>query len=494
MFSVEEIVKATGGEPLGGQKVGFGGKVSGISIDTRTLKKGEVFFAIRGERFDGHEFLQDAFEKGCSAAVVSHVDAGWLGKGRTIIVVDDVIKALGRVASYNRMRMRARVVAITGSCGKTTTKEIMGKIFSVVGRCAVTRSNENNYIGVPLTLLSIEEDDRFAVVEMGCSRLGEIAYLSSITKPDGGLITCVSPTHTEFLGDVDGVARAKEELFLTLRSGAVAIVNLDDPRIVKMRISTRNRFTFSARRENAPGADLLLESVSKGWDGFSQILEFNFRGIRFSAPLRMVGIHSAYNALSAASAGLAFGICPEAVVEGLTRATPPPGRGVFIQAGGVKIVDDSYNASPSAMKFALESLNQISSGGRKMAFVGDMKELGRLSKKFHREVGAVAARNLDLLFVVGEFSGEVVEGAVKEGMDGRAIKSFRSSKEAASYVRGSHSLKEGDVVLVKGSRAVKMELIVNAIMDVYGEGGEDGESKPGAFATSGEVDTSRRIG
>ncbi|MFH1437880.1 MAG: UDP-N-acetylmuramoyl-tripeptide--D-alanyl-D-alanine ligase [Pseudomonadota bacterium] len=438
-------------------------KASGYSRDTRTLAPGELYFALQGESFDGHDFLEQAAQAGASGAVVARRPPE-APQGFALIVVRDTLEALQRLAAWHRSRLDVKVIAITGSCGKTTTKEMAHAIVRGAGASSATLGNLNNHIGVPLTLLRLGEETRFAVVEMGCNHAGEIALLTRLADPDVGLITCVAPTHTEFLGDVDGVAAAKSELFAGLRPESTSVVNLDDPRVSAMAIGSKRKVTYGAGTgRGRAGPDVALLEAAADSDFSGQGLKLDVGGKAVNARLNMPGRHNAHNALAAAAAAHAVGLDADHIVRGLGQVRPLEGRG-GLRRGRFTIIDEAYNASPAAVRAALASLDEIADGKRRVAMLGDMLELGRGAPQYHREAGGEAARKADLIVAIGDFRKEIVRGAVEAGAKADNLFEFAKAAQAAEFLGRSALLKEGDTILVKGSRAVKMEIIVQRIV------------------------------
>ena len=462
MHPLDQIAEVVGARDFSGESAGAV-KAAGYSRDTRTLQAGELYFALQGENFDGHDFLGQAAQAGASGAVVARrpPDAP---QGFALIVVRNTLDALQRLAAWHRGRLDVKVIAITGSCGKTTTKEMVHAIARGAGASSATQGNLNNHIGVPLTLLRLGEKTRFAVVEMGCNHAGEIALLTRLADPDVGLITGVAPTHTEFLGDVDGVAAAKAELFDGLRPDSVSVVNLDDPRVSAMAIRSNRKVTYGAGPgEGRAGADVTLLETAPDRDFSGQGLTLDVGGKVVSARLNMTGRHNALNALAAAAAAHAAGLDADLIVEGLGSVRPLEGRG-SIHRGRFTIIDEAYNASPAAVLAALAGLDEIADGGRRIAMLGDMLELGQRAPQYHREAGGEAAKRADLIVAIGDFRKEIVKGAEEAGAKADNLFDFAQAAQAAEFLGKNALLKEGDTILVKGSRAVKMEVIVRSIV------------------------------
>ena len=429
-----------------GNLIGANREFSGVTTDSRTLSGGELFVAMRGARYDSHDFLGEAAAKGAAAALVSRSAPLPL----PAVVVADTITALGRLAGHWRRRSDIPVVAVTGSNGKTTVKEMIGSILGQSRRGLVTEGNLNNHIGVPLTLLRLREDDRFAVVEVAMNHRGEIAYLAGLVQPTVAVINNAAPAHLEGLGNVEAVARAKAEIFEGLREGGVAVINADDPhRDLWLRAAEAYRVvTFGLQ---AP-ADVTARFEPDG-DGHRMMLSTPAGGVEVY--LGLPGVHNVANALAATAAALTAGASLEDVRRGLGKLNPVPGR-LEIRAapGGFRILDDSYNANPGSLRAGLEVLRN--SAGEHVLVLGDMAELGDASIEMHADAGRLArSMGVNRLLGVGEFSRHAVT-AFGEGGE-----HFADVDELAVTVR---RIARPDVtVLVKGSRRMRMERVVNAV-------------------------------
>jgi UDP-N-acetylmuramoyl-tripeptide--D-alanyl-D-alanine ligase len=449
-------------EVCGGRVAGDGAtRVDRIARDSREDVRGALYVALRGETHDGHAFLADAARAGAAAALVEEgrfreADL----RGMAAVVVADAVAAIGALARAHRRRMPARVVGLTGSCGKTATKDLLAAVLSRVGPTCATAGNLNNHIGVPFTLFDLRPEHRFAVVEMGCNHRGEIANLASIAEPDAGLITCVAPAHLEGLGSLEGVARAKGELFLALdRPGAVAVVNADDPLVAALPTGRARRLTAG----ESAGADVRFEVLRLTEKGPRLRLLFpDAHAVDADVPLP--GRHQAANAALAAAAAWAVGASLAAVAEGLALVAPGEHRGQILSSPrGVRILDDTYNANPASVRRALETLETVAGTGRKVAILGEMLELGEAAPDQHGAVGEAAGRaGLGLLACVGPSARHVAEGAKAAGMSDEAVLVFVEFEALLESLDGL--LRPGDRVLVKGSRGMRMERVVERIL------------------------------
>lgn len=460
-FSAGEIAAWTGGSVV---REGAG-DARGISTDTRTLGAGDLFVALKGPRYDAHDFLGEALEKGAwgllvergrwrreevSRRVVSYPD-------RTIVVVDDTERALGDLAASHRSRLDVKVIAITGSNGKTTTKEMAAAIAGERWDVHKTRGNLNNLIGLPLTVLGLEERHQAAVLEMGMNRRGEIRRLAEIARPDVGVVTTVGPVHLEHLGGIEEVAKAKAELVAAIGAGGTAVLNADDPRVAALALSTGERvLTFGL----SGGADFRGEEVTAEPTGTSFRLSCPLGKARLAIPF--FGEHNVSNALAAAAAAYALGAELEEMVKGLESVLPVPMRFTLLSfEGGVRVVNDAYNANPDSMRAALRSLTLLTGGGRRGAVLGDMLELGKDSVRAHRNLGAEAAAALDFIVAVGDLADETVRGAVESGFDRDRTRSVPNCRDAAEILK--EWILPGDLILLKGSRGVALEEVLRLL-------------------------------
>jgi len=453
-FIAAEIVKATGGRLVAGAE---STACSGIATDSRAVKPGQCFVALRGERFDGHDFVADALNAGAVGAIVAQVS----GKprdpagGAFIVLVDDTLKALGALAGFHRRRFRIPVVGITGSTGKTTTKDMTAAILSRRGPVAATAENFNNEIGVPLGVLVLGPEHRAAVIEMAMRGAGEIAYLTSIAAPTIGVITNVGLSHLERLGTPEAIADAKGELVAAVGEGA-AVLNADDPFFDRLASLARGRVVRFGVGANA---EVRASDIVSGDDATS---------FRLTSPsgeaqvaLHTPGRHQVINALAAGAAAMEAGAGVDDVVAGLQAFAPAGGRAqVVASRRGFRILNDCYNASPASMEAALDLLADL--GDRhKIAVLGDMLELGPAAPELHRAVGERAAEaGVDLLIAVGDLARRIADGAAAV-MPPDRVRWTSSNDEAASWALSA--LEPGDVVLVKASRAMAFEQITRRL-------------------------------
>ncbi len=442
-WTAAEISEATGARPAPAVE-----RVHAISTDSRHLPAGALFVALRGAHHDGHDFTAAACAGGAVAALVDHVPPGV--EPTRAFVVADTLRALGDLAAFTRRRWGGRVVAITGSNGKTTTKEMLAAIAAAAygpPRVLKTRGNENNLIGVPLTLFRLRGDEVVAVIEMGMNAFGEIARLTAMAAPDVGVITNVGAAHLEGVGDLAGVARAKGELFAGLPAEATIAANMDDEWVARLAAGFRGR-----RIEFGRGRAVRAARLERGGlDGVRFTLEVD--GRRAAVHLRGAGAHNVHNALAAAAAAHALGIELESIAAGLNAAVLPKMRMQVVRlANGVSLINDAYNANPESAEAALDALAR--SPARKIAVLGEMRELGAASAALHARVGArAAACGIDWLIAVGPHAAAMAEAARRAGV-GR-VDTCADAGTATALVAARW--RSGDTVLIKGSRGADDE-------------------------------------
>jgi len=458
-LSVGDLLQASGGTLLSGER---SLSVTSYAIDTRKLSAGGAFFALPGTRVDGHAFVADAARAGALAAIVAQKPAGGGPFPAAMIQVDDVAAALARCGAFARQRIRGKVVAITGSAGKTTTKELVAAGLAASAKVHRTIGNLNNELGLPLSLLSCPDDAEAAVFEMGMNGPGQIAFLARLADPDVALVTNVLPVHLEFFDSVDDIAAAKGELFAVLRESATSVVNLDDGRVrVQAARHAGPRVTYG----RAEGADVKLVSVTDRFVPGAE-LTFSHAGQSHTVSLRIGGAHAALDALAAAAALVACGVSLQPALRAMAEVEPASGRGRLTRLpGDVVLVDDTYNSNPRALASVLGTLAASAPAGRRVLVMGDMLELGAQSISFHKEAGELAARSrVELLVGVGPLARHAVEAARRAGIEGHI------AGDAAHAVRIIPDLlRPGDLVVVKGSRGARLELVVDALIARRGE-------------------------
>jgi len=449
MFTVKDILTAVKGKLLSGNMEEI---LTGVSTDTRKIKKGELFLAIKGDRFDGHSFILDAVSKGAGGVLVQEggiTNANFKLPDISFISVNDSVKALGDIGHFHRSRFTIPIIGITGSNGKTTTKEMTAAILSKKFNTLKNFGTENNNIGVPLTLMRLNTEHNIAVLEMGMNHLGEIRWLSEIAMPTIAIITNVGPSHLEYLEDIDAVFKAKVEILEHMDKDAKLILNADDEYLKKIKTNLKAVW-FSFDKE----ADFYADKINLEPDG----INFRLNG-KWDISLGVLGRHNVYNSLSAIACAWDFGISIDEIKDALKEFRVPNMRMEVKRFGDIKIINDTYNANPQSMKQAIEALRDMTTEGRKILIAGDMLELGTFSSRFHHLVGKQAAESgIDLIVAVGKLAEHVGKGAQEAGMSGRKIKLCAVMKEAREKI--ATLIKKGDTILIKGSRAMRMEEIV----------------------------------
>ena len=427
--------------------------ISGVSIDTRTLKESELYIAIRGENLDGHDFIPEAIAKGASGIVASRT---WYSENQSAVqedvplfLVTDTQLFLGLYANNHRKEQNKPVIGITGSNGKTTVKEMTALVLSKIGRVHKTEGNQNNHIGVPLTLLSMPDSAEYVVIEMGISHPGEMSYLCSIAEPDVTLITNVEIAHMRFFADIDRIARAKGEIFTHMAAGGTAIVNIDDARIEKRGESLERKLTYSFNFDaEMQGRIVQMEKDSRATVEFNGCKPFT---------LKIIGKKMASNALAAAAIGLKFAVPIPDICEAISTYEGFKGRMSTLEIAGRIVIDDTYNANPSSVDLAVDTLVSFNSSSKKIVVFGDMLELGNLSEQKHREAGMkMADVGISAVFGFGPGAGLAIEEAKNGGVND--VSHFESKKELADRLMDYSAA--GDMILIKGSRGMKMEEVI----------------------------------
>jgi UDP-N-acetylmuramoyl-tripeptide--D-alanyl-D-alanine ligase len=441
-MSLQQVADCVAADPVGDAMIGR------VCTDTRAIRGGDLFVALSGEHFDGNDFVEQAKQKGAVAAVVSRQPNCELPH----VQVRDTQKALGLIALHNRRQFTGKLVALTGSAGKTSCKEMLAAMLSLCGETLATEGNLNNEIGVPLTLLKIATEHRFAVVEMGAAKAGDIAYLCDFVEADIAVLTNAMAAHIEGFGSLDQVARTKGEIFEGLVDGGLAVINADSPYAEQWHRQAKNKQVLTFSLEN-PGADFFAKQIQLSAECGSVFVLSTPQG-EVTVELALLGRHNIANAIAASAAATAAGASLQQVAAGLKKVRPVAGRLHTRKAeAGFAVIDDSYNANPGAVKAAIDVLVEFS--GQRYLVLGDMAELGDDSARLHREVGAYAKQQgVDTLLALGEFSESLVEGF------GKNAKAFTSKQTLIDYCQ---SLDAVDVMLVKGSRSAGMEQLVEAL-------------------------------
>jgi UDP-N-acetylmuramoyl-tripeptide--D-alanyl-D-alanine ligase len=463
-WTVDEILKATGGELLCGnqdQTQGF----EKVSIDSRDISPKDLFVAIVGDVHDGHRFANDVVSQGVGGLVVAKDKAEglpifeWQARRIACVAVTDTLRALGDLAAFHRSRTDVAVVAITGSNGKTTTRQMTAEVVAKKFSTLSTIGNYNNQIGVPLTLLKLAPEHAWAVVELGTNSPGEIARLAQICSPDIGVITNIGPAHLEGLGSLDGVMREKGQLIDYLKTGGRAVLNADDRRVSMIADRIEQKVLLFGLSKSAA---IRATAVQEKAGGISFSLDLPQESV--TVDLKVPGQFMVINALAAAAVGHLLELSAAEIKSGLETFKPAWGRmNIFHTANGIHIIDDTYNANPDSMQAAITTLNALRANNRSIFVAGDMLELGARTESLHKQVGAwVAAANIDKMMVTGEFANAVISGAVDAKMNRDDIFSG-SHDEILDALKDS--LRPGNWVLIKGSRGARMDTIVEGLKE-----------------------------
>ena len=423
-----------------------------VRIDSREVQPGDLFVALAGEHHDGHDFLSDAVARGARGLLAQRAPTA-PPPGVVTYVVNDTLQALQRVAGEHRRRLPVKVIGVTGSVGKTTTKEMTASVLRRRYRVLKNEANLNNEIGLPLTLLQLSARHERAVLEMGMYAPGEIRLLCELARPEVGVVTNVGPVHLERLGSIEAIAAAKAELVEALPKEGAAVLNGDDPLVKAMAAKTRARVLLYGTSADCEVRGVDLDS--RGLRGIAFTMICQRRRVRVKT--RLPGRHLLYNALAAAAVGLLEGMTPDELAEALARARVPLRLRVYRGRNDSTILDDTYNASPASMLAALELLADLP--GRRIAVLGDMRELGSEEKEGHRMVGREAAQVAQVIYAIGELGHLIGEEARRAGHP--AVSLWSSKEEAARHL--AEDLAVGDVVLLKGSRAMALETMLKEL-------------------------------
>ncbi|BFU95432.1 MAG: UDP-N-acetylmuramoyl-tripeptide--D-alanyl-D-alanine ligase [Nitrospira sp.] len=467
LFTIEELREVVSVKVLAGEAAPSAKRrIRNISTDSRSIRRGDLFVALQGERFDGHEFVAAAFAQGAIGAIVHdqyRPPASKRQDSRSVpflLGVRDPLFAYQQLAMHHRSRFEIPVVAVTGSNGKTTTKEMTAAVLGRRWRTLKTEGNYNNRIGVPHTLFKLTRRHQAAVVEMGVDARGQTTRLCEIVRPTVGIITNIGPDHLEFFGSMEGSAQAKAELLDLLPADGTAVLNADDPYFDYLASRARSRVVSFGLSEKADVRAARVTFDVKSGTRFDLLLPGKGRPV--GVTMKVHGAHNVLNALSAAATGFALNLSGATISEGLATFRPAAMRSQVISHHGVQIINDCYNANPASMKAAIELLAKWAPARTRVAVLGDMLELGAQTKAFHREVGSfLAGRDVARLIACGSLGREIAEGARQGGMPAAAITEVADAAAAADLLR--MEVRQGDVVLVKASRGMKLEQVVQRL-------------------------------
>jgi UDP-N-acetylmuramoyl-tripeptide--D-alanyl-D-alanine ligase len=420
----------------------------GYSIDSRTIQPGELFFAVKGERMDGHDFVQPALERDALAAIVRRNQIARFPVKTRLMAVDDTLTALQTLGAAVRRLWGKPLIGVTGSTGKTTTKEAIAHVLSVRFRVLKSEGNFNNHFGLPLMLLKLESGHDVAVVELGMSHPGEIAGLAKIAHPEIAVVTNVAPVHLEFFKSVADIARAKYELVESLPAGGTAVLNSDDEYVSQFGRDFHGKIVTYGLRASADVRAENIESCGAEGSAFDVVVG----SCRERATLSLVGTYNIYNALAAVAVGLERGLSPSETVDRLASLAPADKRGQVVQFGNITVINDCYNSNPKALEAMVDALAAIRAK-RRIVVAGEMLELGRAGEDMHRRAGQyMAEKKIDLLVGVRGLAQQMVEGARQAGMRAEFVS---TPEDAGEWLARETS--DGDVVLLKASRGVKLE-------------------------------------
>ncbi len=467
-ITIMEIASAMGGTLVSGTPDKY---IQGISTDSRNIEKGDIFLALKGEIYDGHNFLKDAVNGGASGVIVeedTNIGKPVLENYLAVISVPSTLKALGDLASWWRKQWGGRLIGITGSNGKTTTKEITASILSLGRRTMKSPGNFNNLVGLPLSILSLNFDHQQAVLEMGMNRPGEIARLTQIAGPDIAVITNTAKVHLEGVGDFKGVAKAKGEMLEMMPGDSTAVLNGDDESYpVLARLFPGNIVSFGLGRKNHVRAEniSLIENRSQAFD-------ICIDDKRFRVKINIPGVHNVYNALAGASVANCLSLPEEMISLGLERFVPLEGRFQISNLDrGISLIDDTYNSNPSSLAAALKTVRDIAGSGKDLIVgLGEMMELGAEAPELHFQAGEMIAKaGAGYLVVMGQHGPNVLDGARKGGMKPGLVKFAVTHSEMADAIKAN--AKEADIIFLKGSRKAALDRVAKSVTEYFGSRG-----------------------
>ena len=464
-ITVKEVVSAINGRQISGSTDEF---VEGLSTDSRKMTLGYMFLALKGDIYDGHNFLTNAINAGAVGVIVesdTYIAKKPFDNNLVVIKVSSTLKALGDLASWWRKQWGGKVIAITGSNGKSTTKEMAASILSLKGKTMKSPGNFNNLIGLPLTILMLQEHHTLAVLEMGMNRAGEIARLTQIADPDIGLITNVARAHLEGLGNLNGVMRAKGELLRVMSQESTAILNGDDEVYEQLSSTFQGKvITFGLGKTNKVRAEKITAIGDR-----AQAFTISINGKRIPVRINYPGLHNVLNALSGAAIAFCLSISNELIAQGLESFRSLKGRFHFIDLnGGIRMIDDTYNSNPLSLRVALQTIKGLVGKNQGLVIgLGEMMELGKESSKYHFEAGQlVADTGAKYLVVMGEHGRNVIEGAYKRGMDRNQTHIATTHAEMSDSIKAH--IRKGDILFMKGSRKVALDRVVEAVSEYFG--------------------------
>lgn len=454
-FDCAELAKAVNGKLLWGSAEQV---FSGITTDSRKVTKGNLFIPLVGERFDGHDYIGHCFNSGAAVCLTQKNVPQY--DNASAILVDDTAKALRDIAAWHRRKHIIPVVGITGSVGKTSTKDMIACVLSKQYEILKTQGNFNNEIGLPLTLLQLDKKHEMAVIEMGMSGFGEISRLTAIAQPQIAVITNIGVSHIEKLGSQQGILKAKLEILEGLSPDGLVVLNGDDPLLRGIEGSLKHRTVYYGMENGLDYVAKDYESLGESGTQFSIKLE----GQTYNFSIPVPGIHNVYNALAAIAVGMEMNIPMNTIIEGIRSYSPGNMRQNIISVSGIKIINDAYNASPQSMQAAINVLEELCSKSRGIAVLGDMLEMGDMTEELHYSVGSfIKDKKIDYLITIGKASKSIMEAVAGSSNKKIILQHFENNKDALNYIFSI--IRQGDYILIKGSRGMKMEEIANDILN-----------------------------
>jgi len=461
MLTCKEIILATNGILVSGKNEQ---EILGVSTDSRSIQAGNLFIPIKGEKFDGHSYINNALENGAIGTLTQQdlfCEDGYEDKydNKIIIRVKDTLKALRDIAVYYRQKFAIPFIGITGSVGKTSTKDMIARVMEQEYIVLKTQGNFNNEIGVPLTIFNLDDTYQAAVVEMGMSAIGEISRLTSIVRPKVAVITNVGISHIEKLGSRQNILKAKMEIFEGLSRDGLIVLNGDDNLLYGLKGFLNFRTVYYGMDE---GLDYQAYNIQNAGEA-GIYFDINIKNSEYKIHVPLPGVHNVYNALAAIAVGVEMGIEMEYIIKGISEFVSGKMRLNIIKSNGIKLINDAYNANPQSMEAALRVLKDVGDIRRRIAVLGDMFELGDWEKNAHVEIGRLAFNlGIDYIIAVGKNAAYIAEGALAAGAPSQNVKHFSNNKTAIEFLKPF--IAEGDAILVKGSRGMKMEEIVEQMI------------------------------
>ena len=469
VFRIKDLINAVSGKLIQGD---INALVNPVSIDSRTLNAGDLFFALTGPNFDGHHFILDVFDKGASGIIISKKTNFFKKekkeyKNKIVIEVKDTLKALMDWAKAFKKEYKTYNICVTGSTGKTTTKELISSILSIKYPLLKTAGNYNNEIGISLTLFELKEYHKILITEMGMRGLGEIKDLTNLVKPDLAVVTNIGVSHIGLLGSKDKIFEAKSEILTSLNSNGIVVLNKDDSYYLKMQEMVKDKKIISFGIKNT--SDIMATDI-KLKNG--KEMNFNFKVGKYlekRIKIPLLGIHNVYNFLAASAVAYALGLDRNLIMRGLKSFEPIKMHMQLIDFyDDIKILNDSYNASPISVKSALLTFNQVAEKRRKIVVLGDMLELGKMTDFYHKQIGReIANSSIDILITLGDNGRIIAQSALENGMQGDCIFSFRKNSREKLSQKIASILKPMDFLLLKASREMEMEKVLRYLQEKY---------------------------